>query len=98
LQAAFPATRVVKALNTMNCAVMVDPARVPGEHVVFVAGDDVEAKAVVQGLLGEFGWGAHRIVDLGGIVGARATEMYIPLWLNLMGALGTAEFNIALAR
>jgi 8-hydroxy-5-deazaflavin:NADPH oxidoreductase len=98
LQAAFPAARMVKALNTMNCAVMVDPARVPGDHVVFVAGDDAEAKAVVQDLLGEFGWGSERIVDLGGIVGARATEMYIPLWLSLMGALGTPEFNIALAR
>jgi predicted dinucleotide-binding enzyme len=98
LQAAFPQARVVKALNTMNCAVMVDPARVPGDHVVFVAGDDGEAKAMVRGLLGEFGWGTHRIVDLGGIVGARATEMYIPLWLSLMGALGTPEFNIALAR
>jgi 8-hydroxy-5-deazaflavin:NADPH oxidoreductase len=98
LQAAFPQARVVKALNTMNCAVMVDPARVPGDHVVFVAGDAAEAKATVRGLLGEFGWGAHRIVDLGGIVGARATEMYIPLWLSLMGALGTPEFNIALAR
>ncbi len=98
LQAAFPAARVVKALNTMNCAVMVDPARVPGEHVAFVAADDAGAKTVVRGLLAEFGWTEDRIVDLGGLVAARATEMYIPLWLSLMGALGTSEFNIALSR
>jgi 8-hydroxy-5-deazaflavin:NADPH oxidoreductase len=98
LQAAFPAARVVKALNTMNCAVMVDPARVSGEHVVFVAGDDDEAKAVVQRLLAQFGWGEDRMVDLGGLVAARATEMYVPLWLTLMGALGTTDFNIAIAR
>ena len=77
---------------------MVDPARVPGEHVVFVAGDDDEAKVVVQRLLAQFGWGEDRMVDLGGLVAARATEMYVPLWLTLMGALGTTDFNIAIAR
>ena len=29
IQRAFPAVRVVKALNTMNCQVMVEPGRVP---------------------------------------------------------------------
>jgi hypothetical protein len=42
---AFPATRVVKALNTGNCDVMVEPARVPGEHVVFVCGNDPKLSA-----------------------------------------------------
>lgn len=98
LQAAFPAVRVVKALNTMNCAVMTDPARVPGAHVVFVAGDDAAAKAAVGDLLAQFGWGEGRVVDLGGLSAARATEMFMPLWLTLMGTLGTSDFNIALAR
>jgi predicted dinucleotide-binding enzyme len=57
LQRAFPQVRVVKALNTMNAEVMVHPDRVPGDHVVFVAGGDAEAKATVSALLGEFGWG-----------------------------------------
>jgi predicted dinucleotide-binding enzyme len=39
IQRAFPDARVVKALNTMNCQVMVRPALVPGEHVVFVCGE-----------------------------------------------------------
>jgi hypothetical protein len=52
----------------------------------------------VQRLLAQFGWGEDRMVDLGGLVAARATEMYVPLWLTLMGALGTTDFNIALAR
>jgi 8-hydroxy-5-deazaflavin:NADPH oxidoreductase len=30
-QREFPETRVVKALNTINCEVMINPARVPGE-------------------------------------------------------------------
>jgi hypothetical protein len=40
IQAAFPDARVVKTLNTMNCQVMVEPTRVPGEHAVFMSGDD----------------------------------------------------------
>lgn len=98
VQESFPDARVVKSLNTMNAEVMVDPARVPGEHVVFVAGDDESAKDEVRSLLGEFGWPAERVVDLGGIVGARGAEMWLPLWLTLMGSLGTAQFNLALAR
>jgi predicted dinucleotide-binding enzyme len=94
IQAAFPEARVVKALNTMNCQVMVDPARVPGDHVVFVSGDDEGAKREVAGLLESFGWPPDRIVDLGDITAARATEMYLPLWLRLYGKLETGDFNI----
>ncbi len=98
IQAAFPETLVVKALNTMNCSVMVDPGRVPGEHIAFVCGENKSAKERVAGLLGEFGWPAKRIVDLGGIAAARGTEMYLPLWLALYGKLGTGEFNVAIER
>ena len=38
VQRAFPETRVVKTLTTVFCEVMVDPARIPGEHSIFVAG------------------------------------------------------------
>jgi hypothetical protein len=34
------------------------------------------------------------VVDLGGIRGARAMEMYLPLWLQLMGAHGSPMFNV----
>ncbi|MFN8113929.1 MAG: NAD(P)-binding domain-containing protein [Solirubrobacterales bacterium] len=98
IQAAFPETLVVKALNTMNCSVMVDPDRVPGEHVAFVCGENTGAKDQVAELLGEFGWPADRIVDLGGIAAARGTEMYLPLWLALYGKLGTGDFNVAIER
>ncbi len=40
IQRAFPAARVVKTLNTVNCRVMVEPGRVPGDHDVFVCGED----------------------------------------------------------
>ncbi|MBK6011289.1 NADPH-dependent F420 reductase [Streptomyces sp. MBT53] len=94
IQRAFPHARVVKSLNTVNCQVMVDPSLVPGEHQVFVCGEDAEAKARVTGLLGEFGWPAHRVLDLGGIESARAVEMMLPLWVNLFRTLGHGEFNL----
>ena len=98
IQSTFPDTKVVKALNTMNCEVMVDPGRLPGEHVVFVCGEDAGAKRQVGDLLESFGWTPDRIVDLGGIRAARGVEMYLPLWLSLMGAVGGPNFNVALLR
>jgi predicted dinucleotide-binding enzyme len=97
IQAAFPEAKVVKSLNTMNNQVMTEPGRLPDAHNVFVCGEDEEAKATVTELLIEFGWPRASIIDLGGIEAARGTEMYLPLWLRLMGALGTADFNIQIS-
>ncbi|ARP69063.1 NADP oxidoreductase [Streptomyces pluripotens] len=98
IQRAFPRARVVKTLNTVNCQVMTEPGRVPGEHNVFVCGEDAEAKEQVIVMLGEFGWPAQRVWDLGGIRSARAVEMYLPLWLGLFRRIGNADFNIEVRR
>ena len=98
VQAAFPEARVVKTLNTVNAQVMVRPGLLSGDHQVFVAGEDADAKAVVTALLGDLGWPSSAVVDLGGIRGARATEMYLPLWLALMGEVGSPVFNIGIVR
>ncbi len=96
IERAFPEARIVKTLNTVNCEVMVDPARVSGEHDVFVCGNDGAAKAEVAKLLRSFGWPEERIVDLGDISAARGTEAYLLFWLCLYGATGTSDFNIRL--
>jgi predicted dinucleotide-binding enzyme len=62
-----------------------------------VCGDDDAAKSDVVELLESFDWPRGRIVNLGGIDGARATEMYLPLWLRLFGAFGTPQVNIRVA-
>jgi predicted dinucleotide-binding enzyme len=98
IQRAHPQARVVKTLNTMTATVMVDPARLPDSHEVFVAGDDQAAKEIVRDLLRQFGWPDANIRDLGGIRAARGLEMYLPLWLSLFGTLGTPEFNLKLVR
>jgi predicted dinucleotide-binding enzyme len=97
IQRRFPDTRVVKTLNTVNARVMVDPGQVPGEHDVFVCGEDEAAKSHVVELLEGFGWPRERVVNLGGIDAARAVEMYLPLWLRLLGAFGTPNVNIHVA-
>ena len=54
-----------------------------------MSGNDADAKDwVAQHLLKEWlGW--PRLLDLGEITAAWATEMYLPLWLRLFGAVGT---------
>jgi predicted dinucleotide-binding enzyme len=98
IQRAHPQAKVVKALNTVGYEVMVDPARVPGEHVLFVCGDDPAAKAQAVELLASFGWPAERIVDLGDLTGARAAELYVALWLRLMFTFGTRFFSISIEK
>jgi predicted dinucleotide-binding enzyme len=97
IQRAFPDTKVVKALNTVTASVMVDPGSVgDGDTTVFVAGDDAEARQAVVGLLRELGW--QDVIEFDGLQSARGLEMWLPLWVRLMGALGTAEFNLKLVR
>jgi predicted dinucleotide-binding enzyme len=98
LQRALPDTKVVKALNTVNCQLMVDAARVAGgEHDLFVCGNDQAAKGSVTEILKSwFGW--KHVTDLGDITNARAVEAYLPLWVRLYGAFKTADFNIRIVR
>jgi predicted dinucleotide-binding enzyme len=96
VQRAFPDARVVKSLNTLTAELMAHPDRLPEPTSVFVSGDDAAAKHLVTGLLTELG---HRdVIDLGGIETSRGVEMWLPLWLRLMGSLGTAEFNLKVVR
>ena len=93
----FTEAKVVKTLNTMNANLMVDPAQLAGaDHTVFVSGDDVEAKQVVAQLLESFGW--TDIIDLGDLTTARGTEMLLPVWLRLFGALQKPIFNFKIVR
>jgi NADPH-dependent F420 reductase len=97
IQRAFPDVRVVKSLNTMTAALMAEPARAAGgDHSVFVSGNDEDAKKAVIALLQSLG---HTdVIDLGDLSTARGTEMLLPIWLRLMGALGTPMFNFKIAR
>jgi predicted dinucleotide-binding enzyme len=97
VQREFPDALVVKALNTVNCQIMVQPSLVPGDHNLFICGNDAEAKRKVTGWLSEwFGWKPGNIIDLGDITGARGMEMWMPIWLRLYGKIGHPHFNLRL--
>jgi predicted dinucleotide-binding enzyme len=96
IQAEFPETKVVKTLNTLNCQLMVEPGKLKGDHDLFMSGNDKDAKQKVLELLKSFGW--KSVIDLGDITTARGTEMLMPIWLRLWGALGTADFNFKIIK
>ena len=92
IQSACSTARVVKTLNTLTADLMVHPELVNnGLHTVFVSGNDLEAKATVVTLLEMLGH--SDIIDLGDITTARGTEMLMPIWMRLMGTLGTTMFQ-----
>ena len=97
IQRAHPEVRVVKSLNTVTAAVMVNPGMLPAETDIFVSGGDAAAKAEVTTILRDwFGW--KSVIDLGGVTTARAVEAYLLLWVNLMGPMGSPFFNFKLIR
>ena len=97
IQRAFPQVKVVKTLNTVTANIMVYPRQVAnGDHHIFVNGNDAQAKRQVTDILKSFGW--IHILDLGDITAARGTEMYLPIWLRLWGALGTGMFNVKIMK
>lgn len=96
IQREFPEAKVVKSLNTMAAQVMVNPMGVPGEHDVFVCGNDPQAKAQVQKILGELGW--KSIIDLGDISTSRGVEMWFTLFFRLRMKYQTPMFNLHIQR
>jgi len=99
IQKTFPASKVVKTLNTMWCGIMVNPAMIGGgNHINYICGNDADAKTKVRNLLKTFGWKDENLLDIGDIAGARATESVLPIWLRVMGTLQTGAFNFGLVR
>jgi predicted dinucleotide-binding enzyme len=97
LQRTFPGLRVVKSLNTMTAALMVDPHQLAdGNFSTFVCGDDQDAKALVNGLLLALG---HRdVIDLGDITAARGMEAMMLIWLRLWPVVGGPMFTYRIVR
>lgn len=97
IQRAFPEARVVKTLNMVNCEVMVNPGLVPGDHDILMCGNDAAAKKMALTILTEwFGW--KSVIDTGDISNCRGMEMYLPLWIRLMGALQIPMFNFKITK
>jgi predicted dinucleotide-binding enzyme len=82
----LPEARVVKALNTVFAAVMVEPTLSGGAPDMFIAGNDLAAKEVTRELLAAFGWS---IIDIGDIQNARWLEALSLLWVVYHQQTGT---------
>jgi predicted dinucleotide-binding enzyme len=95
VQKALPSAKVVKTLNTVNCGVMVDPAK-GGNPTMFLCGNDADAKKKVTDVLKSMGW--RDIIDIGDITKSRGTEMLMPLWMNLFGLFGNPNFGWKIVR
>ena len=80
VQRAAPGARVVKAYNTVNNQLMVDPVLPGGPPTMLLCGDDTGAKAVVSELLRQTGWDTS---DLGGIECSRELEMLCLTWVRI---------------
>ena len=98
IQRAVPGARVVKALNTVTAAVMVDPASLAGgDHTLPICGNDDDAKREVAGWLADwFGW--RDVLDIGDLAAARAQEAYLLFWLRLMQTAGTSIVSTKIVR
>lgn len=96
LQGVLPRTRLVKAMNFVSAKIMGDPARLAGNHTVFIAGNDAAAKQTVADLLGAIGW--QDILDLGDVSACRAMESLAPMWIRLNQVLGTVDFDLEVVR
>lgn len=98
IQNTFPKLKVVKTLNSISHPVMGNPEIIEGDHVVFLCGNDADAKEKTTDLLENFGWKKRNIIDLGDITNARGTEMLLPLWIRLMGKYQSPLFNINIVK
>jgi hypothetical protein len=60
-----------------QCRAMVNPQFKPGKPTMFICGDHDQAKAVVRGILDQFGW---ETADMGKAEAAPAIEPLCVLW------------------
>ena len=76
---------------------MVDPAQLAGgDHTTFVSGDDAAPRRPSSSCWRA--WGTPTSSTSATSTTARGTEMLLPIWLRLMGALGTPMFNFKIVR
>jgi predicted dinucleotide-binding enzyme len=73
--------KVVKAMNQVGSAVMVDTSYAGSvKPSMFVAGDDLMAKATVMNLVSDLGF---ETIDFGPLSGARLLEPFAAVWIDL---------------
>src|SRR5690606_11046804 len=65
IQKLLPDSKVVKAFNTINAYIMINPKREEGDPDLFISGNDDDAKKQVTQFAEQLGW--KSVIDLGDI-------------------------------
>ncbi len=78
--ALLPKARVVKSLNQIGAEIMADPSALPVPPVMYVAGDDDDARQTALALVGDLGFDAQ---DFGKLKGARLLEAFAMTWIHM---------------
>lgn len=79
VQSWLPQARVVKTLNQVGAEMMADNTALPARPVMFMAGDDGDAKSDVANVLRDLGFAPH---DAGDLTKARLLEPFGMVWIN----------------
>lgn len=96
VQRAAPQAFVVKALNSVGAAQMVDPAGTGTTPDVFLAGNDPAARQRVRELLQALGW--QRITTFNSLEAARFLEPLALLWISYGEVNGSSNHVLQLVR
>ncbi len=91
----LPDSRIVKVFNTVGNAHFFRPSFPGGPPTMFLAGNDGEAKTVVEAICRGFGW---EPLDVGGIEAARLLEPMCVLWVLYAIHSGTWNHAFKLLR
>lgn len=79
IQKMLPDAKVVKAFNTISAYIMINAPREEGVPDLFIAGNDREAKAFVNDIAMQWGWGS--VIDIGDISQSFFLEAFAHLWI-----------------
>jgi 8-hydroxy-5-deazaflavin:NADPH oxidoreductase len=91
----LPDSHVVKCWNIVGNPHMIDPDFPDGPPTMFIAGDDGDAKAIMTGLLTDFGWD---VSDLGGIQASRYLEPLAMVWILDYFRTGNGDHAVKMLR
>jgi predicted dinucleotide-binding enzyme len=94
VQHSLPDSHVVKTLNIINHAKMVNPKYKSGTPTMFICGNNQSAKAHTVEMLEDFGW--KDIVDIGPIEKSRILEPLCLLWIEYGVSRGTWDHSISI--
>ena len=96
IQKLLPKAKVVKSLNIVNSELMANGEKAPAGTTMMLCGNDIKAKQEVISILTQFGW--KDMLDLGNIEGARAMEMFAPMWMYVVKATNNVNWTLTVNR